>query len=142
MIYLALMFVAGCMVAMQAPINSALSRQTGILEASLVSFTIGMLALVILAALFGKGSLLRAFDSPLWQWSGGLLGVLLVCAAIISVPRVGALSTGVAMILGNLAMAALIDNYGWFNLPVMPFGARRLIGLCLVLGGLFFIFKR
>ena len=46
------------------------------------------------------------------------------------------------MIFGNLVMAAIIDNFGWFGLPVTPFGGRRLAGFALVLAGLLLIFRR
>ena len=140
MAYLVLMLCAGCLIAMQSPINATLSRQTGALEASLFSFLIGALALFCAVLSFGKGSFFRAFEAPAWQWCGGVLGAAMVFASILAVPRIGVLATGLAMILGNLAMAALIDNFGWFGAPVTPFTLRRLIGLCLVLAGLFFIF--
>lgn len=140
--YLAFMFVAGCLIAMQSPVNAALSRQTGTLEASLISFFIGTCALGCAVLLFGRGSLLRVFQAPAWQLTGGLPGAVLVWAAILSVPRIGVLSTVLAMILGNLLMAAVIDNYGWFGAPLTPFTLRRLLGLCLVLAGLFLIFFR
>lgn len=136
------MLATGCMIAMQAPINAVLSRGIGTLEAALVSFAGGFLALAAATAFFGKGNLLKAATVPFWQWSGGLLGAFMVLTAIVSVPRIGALSTALAMITGNLAMAAFIDNYGWFGVPVTPFGLRRLAGFCLVLAGLYLVFKR
>lgn len=136
------MLATGCMVAMQSPINAALSRSIGALEAALVSFAGGFLVLAAATAMFGKGSLVKAPTVPVWQWSGGLLGAMMVLTAIVSVPKIGVLSTALAMIVGNLAMAAFIDNYGWFGVPVTPFGLRRLVGFCLVLAGLYLVFKR
>lgn len=136
------MLATGCMVAMQSPINAALSRSIGALEAALVSFAGGFLVLAAATAMFGKGSLVKAATVPVWQWSGGLLGAMMVLTAIVSVPKIGVLSTALAMIVGNLAMAAFIDNYGWFGVPVTPFGLRRLVGFCLVLVGLYLVFKR
>lgn len=142
MTWLLLMLAAGCMIAMQSPINAALSRNIGALEAALFSFAGGFLALAAATALFGKGSLIKAVTAPIWQWSGGILGALMVLATIVSVPRIGVLSTALAMIVGNMAMAAFIDNYGWFGVPVTPFGMRRLVGFCLVLAGLYLVFRR
>lgn len=135
------MLCTGCMIAMQSPINAALSRNTGSLEASLISFFTGTILLGIAVSIFGNGSLLSMFRSPAWQWCGGLLGAVMVFAGIISVPKIGVLSTALAMIVGNLIMAAVIDNYGWFGVPINPFTPGRLIGLCLALISLFFIFK-
>lgn len=140
MLYLCLMFATGCLIAMQAPVNAALSRLTGALEASLISFLIGSAFLACAVLVFGRGSLFKAFEAPAWQWTGGILGAIMVCASVISVPRIGVLSAVLAMILGNLLLAAVIDNFGWFGAPLNPFTARRALGFCLVLAGLFFIF--
>ncbi|MDE5831477.1 MAG: DMT family transporter [Desulfovibrio sp.] len=140
--YILLMAFAGCLIAMQSPINAALSRHTGGLEASLVSFLTGTLFLTAAAFFFGDGHILKAFQAPAWQWSGGLLGAILVFVSIVCVPKIGALNTGVAMILGSLFMATLLDNFGCFGLPVIRVSLSRIFGLCLILAGLYFVFKR
>lgn len=138
-LYLVLMLAAGTFMAIQSPVNAALSRHTGSIEASLVSFLTGTVVLLVSCLIFGKGSALRAVEAPVWQWLGGTLGACVVCSAIVSVPRIGVLSASVAMILGNLAMAAVIDNYGWFDAPVQHFTLRRMLGFVLVIAGLYFI---
>lgn len=143
MLYLALMAIAGLLLAIQSPVNAGLGRHTGPIEASFVSFFTGAACLLFAVLLFGKGSVFKAFDAPPWQWIGGILGAFAVMSAILSVPRIGVLSVSLAMILGNLVMAAVIDNYGWFGAPVQPFTLRRLLGVALVLAGLYFIsFKK
>ena len=66
----------------------------------------------------------------------------MVLNTVIAVPRIGVLTTAMAMIFGNLLMAAIIDNYGWFGVPVTPFGWHRLLGFVLVLAGLALVFRR
>lgn len=139
--YVVLMLFTGCMLALQAPINALLSRRVGMLEGALVNFFVGTAALVIIVAFFGKGQILKVAEAPPWQWIGGLFGALMVCSSIIAVPRIGALSTVLAMIIGNLAMGAVIDNFGWFGLPVTSFTWQRALGFVLLLGGMFFIFR-
>lgn len=135
MTYIALVFLAGCMAALQPPINAALGRTVGVLESGLISFAGGTAALALLVLWRGRGSLARVADTPAWQWVGGLLGACMVVSAIVAVPRVGATVTLLGMILGNLVMAALIDHYGWFGLEPLPLDRRRLLGLLLVLAG-------
>ena len=117
MVYILLMLVAGCMIAMQSPINAALSRTVGVLESSLISFTVGACFLALAVFFFGRGQLSRVAETPPWQWIGGILGAVMVLNTVIAVPRIGALTTVLAMIFGNLVMAAVIDNFGWFGLP-------------------------
>lgn len=139
--YVILMLVTGCLIALQSPINAALGRFTGALEASLVNFAVGFAALAAAVAFFGRGSVAKACEAPWWQWSGGVLGAVMVFSAVVSVPRIGVLATVLCMILGNLLMASVIDNFGWFGLPLHPFSLRRLLGFCLALAGLYFIFQ-
>lgn len=142
MLYIALMLFGGCLVAMQSPINAALSRTVGVLESSFVSFAAGTLFLGLAVLFFGRGQLMRLAETPSWQWIGGIFGAIMVLNTIIAVPRIGVLTTAMAMIFGNLLMAAIIDNYGWFGVPVTPFGWRRLLGFGLVLAGLALVFRR
>lgn len=142
MLYALLMFVGGCLIGMQGPINAALGRVTGQFEASLINFCAGTLVLLPLVAIVGKGSVFKVFEAPWWQWTGGIFGATLVFAAIVSVPKIGALSASLAMICGSLIMAAIIDNYGWFGSPHIPFTLRRALGVALVAGGFYFIFKK
>ena len=142
MLYIALMLFGGCLVAMQSPINAALSRTVGVLESSFVSFAAGTLFLGLAVLFFGRGQLVRLAETPSWQWIGGIFGAIMVLNTIIAVPRIGVLTTAMAMIFGNLLMAAIIDNYGWFGVPVTPFGWRRLLGFGLVLAGLALVFRR
>lgn len=142
MAYLALMLFAGCLIALQAPINAALARSAGQLEASLVNFVVGCALLCVAVLFWGGGHLAAALRAPAWQWSGGVFGAVLVLGALISVPKIGALSAAVAMILGNLLMAALIDNFGWLGLAPIRLSFSRVLGLSLILSGLFFVFRR
>ncbi|MBO5491596.1 MAG: DMT family transporter [Desulfovibrio sp.] len=78
MTYIALVFLAGCMAALQPPINAALGRTVGVLESGLISFAGGTAALALLVLWRGQGSLARVADTPAWQWVGGLLGACMV----------------------------------------------------------------
>lgn len=143
MFYMALMLVAGAFLAIQPPVNATLSRHRGSIEASSISFFTGTVFLFLTCLLFGKGSAIKAFEAPAWEWLGGVLGASVVCSAILSVPRIGVLSTSLAMILDNLSMAAVIDNFGLFDAPLHHFTLRRMLGFALVIAGLYFIsFKK
>jgi Uncharacterized protein conserved in bacteria len=142
MYYIALVVFAGCVVALQPPINAALGRTVGLLESGLVSFAVGTIFLAAAVLLLGRGSLLRVVEIPAWQLSGGVLGAFMVVATSMAAPRIGVLSTLVAMIFGNLVMAAIIDHKGWFGLNVIVFDWRRLLGLALVLAGIALVVRR
>ena len=66
MLYILLMLLAGCMIAMQSPINAALSRTVGVLESSLISFAVGTLFLALAVLFFGRGNGSAAFWARSW----------------------------------------------------------------------------
>ena len=142
MYYIALVVFAGCIVALQPPINAALSRTVGLLESGLISFAIGAVFLAVPVLLMGRGSVFRVLETPVWQWAGGVLGAFMVVSTTLAAPRIGVLATLVAMIFGNLVMAAIIDHNGWFGLNVLPFDWRRMLGLVLVLAGIVLVVRR
>ncbi len=142
MYFIALVVFAGCVVALQPPINAALSRTVGLLESGLISFAIGTVVLAFTVLLMGRGNVFRVVETPAWQWAGGVLGAFMVVSTTLAAPRIGVLTTLVAMIFGNLVMAAIIDHYGWFGLNVISFDWRRMVGLVLVLVGIALVVRR
>jgi len=71
---------AGCLVGMQAPINSRLGKSVGSVEAATFSFLVGTAALVLilLVARGGIGGLGQVGRAPWWALVGGLLGAVYV----------------------------------------------------------------
>lgn len=128
----------GALLSLQAPINASLAQSMGDpMAAAALSFGIGFLALGAITLLRGEAaSLMPLKTTPLWAYSGGLLGALWVFAAIWSVGQLGVVTMITAMILGQLICAMLIDAYGAFGLPIKEISWARVVSLCLVAGGL------
>lgn len=126
----------GALVAMQAPINAALSRQVGgSLLAATISFGVGFAALATLAALGGSGSVFALRGAAPWMWLGGLFGAFYVACMIWALPMVGVVTAVSLLILGQLLTALLLDSIGAFGMEPRPIEARRLLGVALVLIG-------
>lgn len=138
---LLLSVTGGLGLAVQASVNGGLGKKIGAIEASLVSFFIGTLILAIFAIFIGGGNVLNAFSVPKWQLTGGLLGAVFVTCIIFSVPRIGAASAVTGTIMGQMVMSMVIDHYGFFGTPRIPFDVYRLAGILLMALGLALIFK-
>jgi transporter family-2 protein len=84
-------FLAGTLIAVQAPTNALLSRGVGSpVNAALVSFIVGSCALAAVALALGvkpSGGALRAL--PWYAWVGGLYGAVFVAMAAYAAPRMG-----------------------------------------------------
>ncbi|HEX2764936.1 MAG TPA: DMT family transporter [Allosphingosinicella sp.] len=130
-------FVSGALVALQAPTNAMLSRAVGSpVNAALVSFAVGTLALAAVALALGvrpAGATVRSL--PWYAWTGGLYGAVFVAVAAFAAPRFGIAYFVVVAIAGQLAMALLLDRLGAFGLDQIEISPSRILGVLLVLAG-------
>jgi transporter family-2 protein len=138
---LAAAFVSGTLVALQAPTNGMLSRGVGSpVNAALVSFAIGTLALIAVALALGvrpTGGAVRSL--PWYAWTGGLYGAVFVAVAAFAAPRLGVTYFLMVAIAGQLAMALLLDRVGAFGIERVEITPVRIAGVLLVLAGAFLV---
>jgi transporter family-2 protein len=134
-------FVGGALVALQAPTNAMLARGAGSpVNAALVSFAIGTLALVAVALALGVrpgAGEVRAL--PWYAWTGGLYGAVFVAVAACAAPRMGVTYFLMVAIAGQLAMALLLDQLGAFGLARVEISPTRIAGILLVLAGAYLV---
>ncbi len=128
-------FLVGTLMPIQAAINARLGQtlQHSLLAAFL-SFLGGTIALgfFVLAQNPGAARWREAVALPWWAWSGGILGACFVSAALMLVPKIGALGMMAGFITGQLFMSVLMDHQGWFNLAVRPLDGWRVAGIILL----------
>jgi transporter family-2 protein len=138
------MVLAGALVAMQAPINSALGRAAGSFQAAAWSFTVGLVALLCLAALTGGiGTPGRARELE-WYYlvGGGLIGATYVTSVLVMVRTLGAGGVTAATIAGQLSMSVVLDHFGLLGLERSPLTAVKLVGVGLLVLGTLLIVRR
>jgi len=135
---------AGCLVGMQAPINSRLGKTVGSLQAATFSFLIGTAVLLLIAAFVrgGLGSLGQVREVPWWALVGGLLGAVYVTVALIAVRSLGASGLTAVVIAGQLAISVAIDRFGLFGLARQHIDASRIVGLALLAVGVALVVRR
>ena len=127
-----MMIAGGAIMSFQAPINAALRSHVGMFEASLVSFSVGTLTLVLVVLLAGKGSLGNVRQVAWWQLLGGLIGAVFVTATLVAAPKIGVTGMIVATLAGNMTAAILIDRFGWVGITPRPIDLPRLAGVVLM----------
>jgi bacterial/archaeal transporter family-2 protein len=136
--------IAGSVVSLQNIINSTLGRYVGTLGAVLVVAIIGAL-LVIAAALIVPGQVtLGGLPGPgrWYLYLGGLMGVLIVAIPVFLVPRIGATATITAIVVGQLTMALIADQFGLLGTPRIEISLSRLAGVLLLAAGAFLVVRR
>jgi len=130
-----LALTGGALIAAQAPINArlrvALDSPVG---SALVSFVVGTVLLLAATLVVGDGpAVARGLgDGPWWAYLGGACGAIFVFSTLFASPRIGVTTTFVAVILGQVVMAALIDRFGWLGARQIPLSAERLVAIGLL----------
>ncbi len=133
-LFLGLAAAAGIAMAVQGSLNGALGKVVGVLEGNFLVHAIGLF--VVAALLFvcglGKGDLSKVSEAPWYLYLGGVMNVLIIFGVMAAIAKTGAGNATTAIITGQLAMAMLIDCFGWFGLQQAPFTWSRGAGLLLM----------
>ncbi len=138
-----LAFVAGVLLAVQAPTNSILAKAGGSpVLAALISFAVGTAALFVVWMGSGHRPAAGAFRGiPYYAWFGGLYGAVFVAVAAYAAPRIGLASLITIGIAGQILMAVLLDHYGALGLPRDPVSLVKMLGAGLVIVGVVMVRK-
>jgi bacterial/archaeal transporter family-2 protein len=133
--YVVLPLIGGVLLAAQAPINARLRLVVdSAVGSALVSFVIGAVLLAVIAAVVGDfGNITSGLGGgPWWAYLGGACGAGIVFATLVASPQVGVTATFVAVIMGQVACAAVIDRFGLLGQKVITLDAERLVALGLL----------
>jgi bacterial/archaeal transporter family-2 protein len=135
---------AGCLVGMQAPINSRLGRSVGSVEAATFSFLVGTAALVLILLVVrgGVGGLVHVGRAPWWALVGGLLGAVYVSVALVAVRTLGASGLTAVVIGGQLVISVAIDRFGLLGVARQSIGVERILGLVLLAVGVVLVVRK
>lgn len=127
--------IIGVLIASMVLLNGALAAVTGNLSSSIIIHISGLIV-VTLIVLYKKSSLLPSKHlSPIWYF-GGMIGALTVLFNNIGFSVLGVSLTMAMGLLGQILMSLMIDHFGWFGLEIKRFKWTNLIGLCLIVTGI------
>jgi len=102
--------------------------------AALISFLVGTVGLIVLLAV--TRAPVPARDTlasvPAWAWFGGLMGAFYVAISTVVASQLGTASLLGLALSGQLAMALVVDHFGWLGLPEHPITLTRLAGVALL----------
>jgi transporter family-2 protein len=130
--------IAGMAAPTQFAINSQLRQVVGgpVLAAA-ISFLVGTVVLFAATAIISRSvaGLGDTVSAPWWMYLGGLLGAFYVCASIVLTPRLGVATTIGLFLAGQVIASMLIDQFGWFGVPIQQASIPRIVGAALIIVG-------
>ena len=137
--------VLGGLLAAQAPLNSQLGRIVGSFQATVVSNAVAVVLAVAVAIVAGGGlgGIRRVGDAPLHvAIGGGLIGGLYVVSIVFTVRALGAGGLTAGTIAGQLALAMVIDHFGWLGVERSPISLTRVAGVALLAAGTLLVIRK
>lgn len=140
--FILLALAAGAILPIQAGLNAKMSKALGDpIYATMISFVVGSVALFIYA-IFAKMDLAQISNTTSLHWSvwmPGIMGAFYVAAVIILIPKIGVALTFGLVVAGQLGLSLLVDHFGLLGLPVSAINWQRIVGICLIIGGVILI---
>jgi len=127
-------FVGG-LIAIMILFNGTLSNAIGNYQSTVIVHLVGLIG-IIMILIVGK-SKIRFFKSvPLYAYSAGVIGVLPILFNNISFAVLGVSITLALGLLGQSLTSLVVDHYGLFNMTVVKFNKRKLVGLTIIIIGI------
>lgn len=137
--------IAGAAMSLQGVINTRLSEKIGLYESNAwvqgTAFVLSMIALIFLRKTAwseigrGLGSINKFY------LLGGVIGLVITITVMLAMSRLNPTLAVSAILISQLAVAALIDAFGWFGAEKIPFSLMKFVGLALMIGGVI-LFKK
>lgn len=136
--YAAWASIAGALIPVMAALQGTLGRTIqSPLHASLIAVGVAFLTVGLIVAAFRPplpaGNLLASV--PALAWVGGLAMGFYALSATFVTPHFGVGNFVMCVVLAQLVMSTLIDQFGLFGAPVYPVDLKRAAGLVLLASG-------
>lgn len=129
--------IAGAFLPMQGSMNSKLAKAgENPVYASMISFTIGVLALVVYILLTSQNVSWKGLkDAPSYSWLGGVLGAFYVTVIVFAFPKIGPGLTFGLVVAGQLITSMVMEHFQIMGTPHQPISLGRIVGVLLIIIG-------
>jgi transporter family-2 protein len=145
LLFAALAIITGALIPVQAATNAAFSKSIGNPYITALSvFSIGLASIIVflLATRTPLPSFGKLTAAPLFSYAGGLIVATYVVMITILTPRLGVGAAIGLIVTGQILCAVLIDHFGMLNAAVKPITLTRLLGMLLMIAGVYMVMKK
>ncbi|MCJ7689293.1 MAG: DMT family transporter [Clostridiaceae bacterium] len=125
----------GILIAIMVTFNGILANYTDSYQSLLIIHIVGLIAVIIIL-IFKKQKFKLSKNIPIYLFSGGLIGVLVVFLNNLCFNALGASLTLSLGVFGQLILASFIDHYGLFGLDIYKFKKKKIVGFFIISLGL------
>jgi transporter family-2 protein len=127
--------VAGVAVAFQGATNQDLMKSAGIGPALIINTVVVLIGVTGLWLATGVKTTFFPAGASWTLYLGGVFGFIIIAAAVLVFPRLGAAYAIALMVCGQCLAAMIIDHYGLMGMEKNPATLQRMLGMVLVVAG-------
>jgi bacterial/archaeal transporter family-2 protein len=133
--------IGGAATALQAHFMGLMDKRVGTMESVFITYFGGGVLIGLIMLFQRGGNMAAAAALPWYAYTSGALGLVIVGTLAYSTPRLGLVAAFTIFVSAQFAMGALVDHFGWMGSAVRPLTAARLVGMAVVLIGLWLIIR-
>ena len=137
-----LALIGGIAVTLQGQFMGVMDQSIGTRESVFITYAGGGLVITLLILILRGGNLRAAVSVPWYTFTAGLLGLVIVGTIGFTIPRLGLTSALTLVLAGQYIASLVIEQFGWFGAPVRPFEWTRLLGVLILLLGVWLTTRR
>lgn len=131
----------GVAVGLQSPLASMITQRLGIFESVLIVH-VGGAIIALVPLLFSNGGKLTQWRTVPWYALGaGIFGLVVIAAISYMIPRVGIAASITTIVAGQLLVGTILDHFGLLGTSVRTLDITRILGLGVVLFGVWLTVK-
>lgn len=131
----------GVAVGLQAPLASLMTQRIGVFESIFIVHLGGAMFALVPLLIIGGGRIEQWRSVPWYALCAGFFGLVVLSAVSYTIPRVGVATSIITIVAGQLAVATVLDQYGLLGAGVRPLGPARILGLAVVMLGVWLTVK-
>ena len=131
----------GAPVGLQSPMASMISQRLGIFESVFIVHLGGAIIALLPLLYYGGGRLSQWRSMPWYTLAAGIFGLIVIGAISYMIPRVGIAASITTIVAGQLLVGVLLDHFGLLGAAVRPLDLTRVVGLAVVLAGVWLTVK-
>lgn len=134
--------LSGALMSIQGVFNTGVTKQTGVwVSSSFVQFSAFVVCIAAWLITERNTNLLSVFKiDNKYMLLGGVMGAFITYTVIQSVSNLGAARAAIFIVTAQLVVAYIIELFGMFGMEKTDFEWRKVIGLAIIIGGIF-LFK-
>ena len=136
-----LAIVGGVAVVLQAQFMGVLDQQLGTIESVFITYGSGGLVVGLTMLLLRGGNLAEWRSVPPYILITGLLGLIIVGTIGYVTPRLGLVTAFTILIATQFVLGGVIDHFGWFGAEIRPLDPTKLLGVGVLMLGVWLIIR-